>query len=150
MIKKNKKISGFTLAELMVTTVIIVLAFLGMLIGFLKCLELHELSRNSSIAVAAVKTQIENIKNTDPADLIATYHNATFISEGLTGMGVSYVTNTDPEVFEVTVSFCWRQKNGRVIGEDENLNGQLNGGEDLDADGIIDSPVQVVTYIHNG
>ena len=133
----------------MVAAVIIILVFLGMLLGFIKCLELHELSRNSFVALTAVKTKMEDIKNTALTDLVTTHNNVTFTSADLTGMGVSYVDNTNADLFEITVVFCWRQKNGRVIGEDQNLNGQLDGGEDANGNGRLDSPVEVVSYIYN-
>ncbi len=49
----------------------------------------------------------------------------------------------------VTVTFCWRQSNGRLMGEDSNLNGALNTGEDVNGNGTIDSPVQLIAYIYN-
>jgi len=143
---------GFTLAELMVATFVMVVGFVGLLTTFIRCIELNEISRNSSIAVAAVKTQMEQIKNTNPpANMIAAFNAVPFAVNGLTGMGVSYVNNTtDPNLYEITVTVCWQQKNGRIFGEDTNLNGVLNAGEDANANGILDSAVQVVTFVYDG
>jgi len=63
-------------------------------------------------------------------------------------MGVVYVDDTNPELLEVTVSVCWQQVL-RVIGEDKNLNGVLDAGEDTNGNGKIDSSVQLVTRIVN-
>ncbi len=149
MERKEKTLNGFTLPELMVTAVIIILVFLGMLLGLIRCLELHELSRNSFLAVSAVKTKVEDIKNTALTDLVTTYNNVTFTTPDLNGIGVSYVDNTNPDLFKITVAFCWRQKNGRIVGEDQNLNGRVDGGEDANGNGILDSPVEIVSYIYN-
>ena len=49
----------------------------------------------------------------------------------------------------VTVSFSWRESGGRIIGEDLNLNGRLDAGEDKNGNGIIDSVVQFSSYIYH-
>ena len=145
-IRNNQK--GFTLAELMFAAFILIVTFAGLLLSYLRCLELNEMAKNSSMAVSAVKTRMEQIRNTSFDQLIANYNNVTFTAANLNGIGVSYINSTDPDLYEVTVTFCWQQKNGKVVGEDQNLNGALNVGEDENANGILDSPVQAVTYIY--
>ncbi len=140
---------GFTLSELMVATLIFTLTFAGAIPVFFRCIELAEMSRNSSTAVGAVKNQIAAIENTPFAQLTATYNNATFTAANLTGIGITYVTNPSADIAEVTLTFCWRQKNGRIIGEDANLNGQMNAGEDKNGNGILDSPVKLTTTIYD-
>jgi len=65
-------------------------------------------------------------------------------------VGVVYVDDTaNSELLDVTVSVCWRQGN-KVIGEDTNLNGVLDVGEDtIIANNIIDSTVELVTQVAN-
>ena len=144
--KENK---GFTLAELMIAAVIFVLTFVGILLSYTRSMDISEMSRNSSTAVAAVKTRMEQIKNTSFSQVFSTYNNTMFQITGLTGIGVSYVDNTNPDLLEITISFCWQEKSGRIMGEDDNLNGQLDGGEDRNNNNLIDSPVQVISYIYN-
>jgi hypothetical protein len=64
--------------------------------------------------------------------------------------GVVYADDSvNAEFLDVTVSICWRQGN-RIIGEDANLNGVLDSGEDtMEANGIIDSTVQLKTRVAN-
>jgi hypothetical protein len=84
-----------------------------------------------------------------PAD--AGYNKLKFTVNNIpSSMGVVYVVvdDTDPELLRVTISVCWRQK-GRVIGEDTNLNGVLEGIEDVNHNNIIDSPVQLITILVN-
>ncbi len=141
---------GLTLPELLLASVIMILAFAGILISYLRCLELSEISRNSSIAIQAVESRMERIRNTAFAQIKPTYHNVIFSVPAINGMGVSYVDDSNPQLLKVTVTYCWRQSNGRIVGEDTNLNGVLNNGEDRNGNGILDSLAQAVTYIYSG
>ena len=146
---KNRllKKSGMSLAEVMVAATIFIIAATGILLTLLKCMELEELGRNSQQALAGIQTEIDVIKNADFSTIEATYNNATFTHAALTGMGKVYVDNTDPNLLIIKVVYCWRQSNRRVIGEDTNLNGTLDAGEDKNGNGQIDSYVQVQTQI---
>ena len=150
----NKKLigqdSGFTLVELIAGMLVLVLAFVGILTSYMKCLELSELSINSSNAVLAAQNRVEQIKNTVYDQIQANFHNVTFTNANLNGIGVSLVDSSNPEFLQVTVVFCWRQKSGRILGEDANLNGQLNAGEDVNGNGALDSPSMIGTSIYNG
>ncbi len=143
--KDNNK--SFTLIELMIAATIFLIAFVGILISYFTCLELSEISKNTSIAVHASKARLETIRNTTFNQIKATYNNTAFVIANFNGKGVSYVDDTNPRLLKITVSFCWKQPSGRVVGEDKNLNGQLDAGEDTNGNGTIDSPVQLVSYI---
>lgn len=134
------------MAEVMVAAVVMILAFVGILVTYTKCLELNEMSRNKSMATRAAKTRMEQISNSDFTQLMANFNNVSFFEPAINGAGVSYVNNTNPDLVQITVSFCWRQKNGLLIGEDTDLDGSLDAGEDTNGNGIIDSTVQLVTY----
>jgi hypothetical protein len=106
-------------------------------------------SRNLSIATNAAQGLMEEIRNDPFPQIYEDYSNLNFVVNDIpSSMGVVYVDDTDPELLNVTISVCWRQKN-RVIGEDENLNGILESSERTDEDDIIDSPAQIVTSIVN-
>lgn len=147
-LSKRKKCAGFTLVELLVASFILAIVIIGMLVSYLRCLELAELSKNISRATSASRSRVEAIKNTDFDQSIATYNTVTFTSPDLNGIGVSYVTAVNPDLLKVTVTFCWRQKNRLVVGEDKNLNGIIDAGEDTNANGMLDSTVQLVNYIY--
>ena len=150
--KYQGKQKSFTLVELMIATGIFMVTFVGILMTFVKCLELSELSKNSILALYGSKSRLERIKNTQNIafnQIKANYNNVLFTVNGLTGNGVTYVDDTNPNLLKVTVTFCWRQSNQRVIGEDKNLNGQLNAGEDANGNGLLDSPTTLVNYIFN-
>ncbi len=158
MKRLSKSSCGLTLAEVLVSTVILVLAGCGLLYSYVTCLELDELGKNTTRVIDQVRAQVETIRNTTFGNISATYNNATFTLPGLTGIGKIYVASVDPNglyggatnthVLQVKVVFCWKQSRGRIIGEDKNLNGVLNAGEDANNNGQIDSYVQVVTDIY--
>jgi len=144
----NGKKEGFTLVETIVATAVFLVAAVSILYSYLKCLELADIGRNVSIAVQAVKNEMEDIKNSNFATLYNTYNNATFTAAGINGRGVVYVDNSNPSLLQVRVVFCWKQPNGLLIGEDTNLNGVLDAGEDKNANGQLDSYVQIQTNIY--
>lgn len=139
--------AGFTLAELLVSAGILGIVIAGILISYIRCMELNEVSQNKSMATKAARSRMEVIRMTTFDNLVATYNAVPFDVVGFTGKGVSYVTSLDPKNVRVIVSVSWRQKNGRVYGEDRNLNGILNGGEDTNANGILNSPVDISATI---
>ncbi len=133
--------------ELLVAAMVMILAFLGLFSSYLACLELNELSKNSSLAVRATKSRLEEIRNTLFSQIKLTYNNVTFPVSGLNGMGVSYIDDTDPNLLKVTVTVGWKQYSGMIVGEDKNLNGQLDAGEDKNGNGLLDSPTTMVSYV---
>ncbi|MCB9757180.1 MAG: hypothetical protein H6753_01995 [Candidatus Omnitrophica bacterium] len=139
--------SGFTLAELIVAAGIMGVVVGGILVSYVRCMELNEASQNKSLAVKAARDRMETIKSTAYANLVSTYNNVPFTVTGFTGQGISYVTVLNAKNTEVVVSVSWRQKNGRVYGEDKNLNGVIDNGEDVNSDGRLNSPVDIVTRI---
>jgi len=141
--------NALTLVELMIAAVILTLTFLGVLLTFLRCMELNEISRNTTLGLEAASSKIEEIKNTSFAQIFATHNDQTFTAAGVDGIGVVRIDNTNPQLLQVFATFCWRQSNGRVFGEDTDLDGQLDAGEDSNANGRIDSSVQLVDYIYN-
>lgn len=148
MILKMKKLmnnkSGFTLAELLMATVLMAVIFTGVLITILKCMELTDIARNSSSAVLAAKNKMAEIENTTYGSILANYNNVPFDISGFPGKGVTYVTSS-ANMLTITVVICWKQPNGRVFGEDTNLNGVLNTGEDRNGNAKLDSIVQITT-----
>jgi len=146
-VSRDNKKSGMTLVELLIAAGILVLTLTGILVSYLACLELAEISKNASTALHEVKSKIEEIQNTAFDQIEATYDQTIFTLAGFNGIGVSYVDASNSDLLLINMAFCWRQPNGRVIGEDKNLNGQLNPGEDQNGNGQIDSLVQIASQI---
>lgn len=143
--KSNR--AGFTLVELMIAVMILVGAVAGILLSYLRCLELNEISRCSSRALQAANSRMEQVKSTAFNQIKPNFHLNTYTVSGLNAGGVSYVDDSNPDLLLVTTSVCWRLSNGRMFGEDLNLDGQLQAGEDQNGNGILDSPVQIVNAI---
>ncbi len=141
---------AFTLVELMVAAVLMIIAFVGILTAYIRCIELSEMSRNSSIALNGCKNVMEQIKNTTFTDIENDFDQVTFTIAGLNGIGVSYVDPSNPDLLSVKVAFCWRQKNGIMVGEDLDLDGTLDVSEpDPDNDNLVSSPVELRTFIYD-
>ena len=119
----------------------------GVLVSYLRCIELAEISKNSSIALQAARSKMEQVNATPFDQIVTNFNNIPFNVAGLSGKGVSYVNNSNPVLLRVTISVCWRQKSGRLFGEDTNLNGLVDTGEDKNGNGLLDSPIQLVFNI---
>ena len=141
-LKNNDR--GFTLPELLMATVLMAVIFVGVLLTILKCLELTDIARVSSAAVIAAKNKMMEVENTPYGSIVANYHNVPFDVSGFNGKGVTYATSAS-QAITITAVVCWKQPNGRVFGEDTNLNGAVNAGEDSNGNGRLDSIVQVTT-----
>lgn len=136
------------MVELIISAAIMAAVIAGILVSYIRCMELNEASQNKSMALKAARSRMETIKGSDYNNLVANYNAVTFNVTGFVGKGVSYVTVLDAKNTRVIVSVSWRQKNGRVYGEDKNLNGVLNAGEDKNADNMLNSPVDITTRIY--
>ncbi len=151
MIKKNNKYSkGLTLMEIMVTFAILAFVLSGLLALYLNIFLLGDISRQTILASNAAEAEMEVIKNINYDNLLA-FNGNTFNVAGFPAgeaIGVINVTNTVySDLLRVRVVVSFRQKGQRIIGEDRNLNGVLDGGEDSNGNGQIDSPIEVITLI---
>ena len=104
MLLRTRK-EGLSLIELLVTTGIFLSVFVGILVSYVNCLELNEYSKNSSLALYALSSKLEEIKNTLPEKVKAVHDGAAFTNPALTGMGVSYIDDTNPKLLKVFLSF---------------------------------------------
>ena len=143
--------NGFSLVEVIMATAILSFALVGILSTYITCLVLITTSQNVNAATNAAQGIVEEIRSTPFTQIIDDYNGMTFtVNDIPSSMGVVYVDDTtNAELLDVTVSICWRQGN-RIIGEDANLNGVFDSGEDtMVVNGIIDSPAQVLTQVAN-
>ncbi len=127
-----------TMVELLVATGVFLIGVVAIIYSYITCLALQDLGRNISLTTAAVKNEMETIKNTTFSTIFATYNNKTFTTPGVNGTGTIYVNNSNANLLVVTIEFSWTQPNGRVIG------GTVNG------QGQITSYVQIATQICGG
>ncbi len=167
-ILKNK---GFTLVELMLAAMILIVVLVALVGGYLLAFNLNETAKNLTIATYSVEQKLEEIRRYNFNLISDDYNNTVFRAENATLVagnpiqivftpnldtaGSVSVDDSDSNLLKVTVTMCWRQQGGRIIGEDNGagggipLNGILDGAEDANNNNIMDSPVQVVTLMAN-
>ena len=141
--------TGFTLLELIIGSVILVVAIVGLLAAFGNCFTINEGARNLTIAMNNAQGKIEEIRNLT-FDQVAAQDGANFEIIELPdndSEGIVEINTNNPNLLTVTITVCWRQKGGRIFGEDTNLNGALDTGEDTNGNNVLDSPAQLVTLI---
>ena len=156
--------SAFTLMELMIAAAVLSIALLGLLGVFTRCFGLNETAKNLTIAINGAQEKLEQIRNLRDA---GTPRPAGHYSENVSNFPVQHRVaidifddGTDPDgisnsdLFWISVSVSWKQKGGRIIGEDNGSGGgiPLNGGipdgtEDANINQILDSPAQIITLM---
>lgn len=135
--------------ELLLTVTMLSFCLCGILITYINMFFLSDLSRDITLATNAVQAKMEEMKKTN-FDNLAAFNGTTFDLDGFSGStakALIEVTNTgysDLKIVRISASFKSRFQ---TVGEDENFNGVLNSGEDDDANGRLDSPVELVTLI---
>ncbi|MFC1624254.1 prepilin-type N-terminal cleavage/methylation domain-containing protein [Candidatus Omnitrophota bacterium] len=165
---KNKNNSGFTLLELMITTGILAIFISGFFATIIGLFSLNENSRKLALSITAVQDKMEEVRNHSPFfddddgdgnddnGIFATFDGDTFDVNGLpvdsvTGdvqaKGTVFIDNTDPDLLIAYITASWRERSNRTIGEDVNLNGAFDAGEDVNGDGRLSSPAEIVTLI---
>jgi hypothetical protein len=147
----KQKARGFTLMELMFASFIILALYIN-------CINLSELAKNTTIAINAAQAKIEEIRNY-PFDTITVYGpggskgNAFTIPNWLSSSNhqgaIERTELVATQLYEFRVTVSWRERSGRIIGEDKNFDGDCqDSGEDTSpANGQCDSPAKVVTLI---
>lgn len=142
--------SGLTLLELMIATSVLVIAISGLLAVFAKFLSLNENARKLSLAIAACQDKMEEIRDSNFDIIYSTYNSAHFDPDGFPAAdaeGNVYINNSNPQLLRLCVSVSWKERSNRIIGEDKNLNGILDSGEDTNTDGRLSSPAETVTLM---
>ncbi|OIO34595.1 MAG: hypothetical protein AUJ70_00770 [Candidatus Omnitrophica bacterium CG1_02_40_15] len=141
---------GFTLLELMISVSVLIVALAGLLGVFAHLVSLNENSSKLTLAVAACQAKLEEIRSSTFSNVYATYNGASFNPQGFASgeaKGAISINNSNPILLQVFVSVSWRTRSNRVIGEDRNLNGSRDAGEDLNGNLRLDSPGQLATLM---
>lgn len=152
--------SGFTLLEVVIAGGALMLGLVGLASTLGSGLALNDAARHLTLATAAAHQELEAIKALSFAT--AVQRDGAFEVPGLLPSAVSTFVEvvqdpTDPRdvaqvtsanLAQVTVTVCWRQGLGRVLGEDQNLDGVFTvDTEDANGNGVLDSPAQLTTLI---
>jgi hypothetical protein len=154
------KRKSLTLAEIMISVFIIAVGVGAIFTVYPPLFEGVEVTFQTMRAWGGCRKEIEILKNTDFATLwtqaaIPGSPNPQIFAINLPNMsGVYYVDKiydttisaylTDALMITVVVSA--KAKN-RVVGEDQNLNGLLDGAEDTNNNAVLDSPISLTTMV---
>ncbi len=143
---------GVSLVEILICAGILVMVLAGMFRLFIYSTELNDMSRNVTIATSEAQGKMEEIRNHD-FNLITT----DFVSGGtpgdkfslsqINGMGVITIDDSNTKLLKIKIVVCWENQNGRMIGEDTDLDGVLDAGEDANSNSEIDSIVTIESYV---
>jgi prepilin-type N-terminal cleavage/methylation domain-containing protein len=145
---------GFTLVEILVSTAIMAMAITATLQIMVYLLQLNEANQVSVVCMNQAQGMMDEIKNTLYIDIVPNYNNMQFninelTNRGIRHSGVVYATEIEPNfLINVKIVVCWENRN-RVMGEDINFNGFLDGGEDTNGNGELDSPLMLQNTIRN-
>ena len=141
---------GFTLFEIMVSSVILVGVLLGIFSLLIYCNSLAETSVNISTAISQVRTKFEEIKATPFDNIIASFNNQESAITGITNGKIlttaSYAVGSNNRLLNIRIVAAWPQHDNRIIGE-----GRWDQGAfsffDQNNNSRIDSPVEISTAI---
>ena len=149
----NSSSKGITFVELVVACAVLVTIFVSFLYGLVGCIKLVNLSKETFFAIYSADAKIEEMRGHTFSDVYSYYTTSpqdTFEVDELPAVsskGSIAIDNTNPELLEVYIAVCWKSFDGRVIGEDVNLDGNLAAAEDVNSNNKIDSPVSLATFI---
>jgi prepilin-type N-terminal cleavage/methylation domain-containing protein len=144
--------AGFTLVELIICAGIFAVVAAGLLQIFVYSLWESESAGRFTTALSAAYAKFEEVRATDFSNVTMNYTAGgipgdTFTVPAINGRGVVTIDASNPELLVVRTVVCWQDRAGRVFGDDRNLNGVLETGEDANGNGEMDSPVALVSLV---
>lgn len=147
---------AFSLVEVLVASAVLAFAFAGMLATYISLFALSDISEKYLMANNALQTEMEKIRLMNFSDIIS-LNGTTFSVAGIASGDsagrievTDYSLRTSPKetLRKVRIVVCFRHKGQIIVGEDKNLNGRLDFGEDVSPyNGRLDSPVEAVSFI---
>jgi Tfp pilus assembly protein PilE len=141
--------SGMTLMELMIAVMLLLPLLTVVMQNFITCVHLNASAEGTSKAIWQERTLVAAIQETSFHSIFDTYDQKKFPLVGMNGYIVTYVAPTSSDLWTVYVSATWKDRRGRYNGEDVNLNGQLDAGEDKNGNNRLDSNVGFSTFIYD-
>lgn len=156
--KANKLLffEGSMLFEVMITSAISILVLVGLIQVFIQFSSLNEKMGDMGLAINEAHSKLEEMRYhsfySGFNDLVTNYGPGgnpgnVFGLVQSNGVGVIYINSVNPELLEIEVVVSLLSADNRVIGEDSNLNGNLDMYEDLNGNGKLDSPIYLASRI---
>ena len=142
-----------TMVDLMVSVLILLPSLTVVMQNFVTCMALNASAEETSKAIWQERSLVAAIEKTSFHTIQDTYNNKSFAMTGLKGFMTTYVDEangvTDTDLLIVRISATWKDRRGRYNGEDVNLNGQLDVGEDKNNNNRLDSNVGFSTFVYD-
>jgi prepilin-type N-terminal cleavage/methylation domain-containing protein len=156
---------GFSLVEIMVTVAVLGVVIIGLLKSFIYFSAHANTAEHLTLAMSKAQTKLEEMRGHNFDNILADYGpsgtpgNVFFLTranDGIDGSGVIYLTSLNSGLLQVEIVVCWRNKDGRFIGEDNGGNNPakaLNGildtaeGEDVDGNVKLSSGATIISMI---
>ncbi len=152
--RKNKifRRNSFTIVEVVMTAAILAVSIVGIVQLFAHNAFLTDLSRNLSVVIIEAQDKMEEIRNHSYSSIVADYSSGgspghTFALTNPIGRGLIYIDSSNSNLLKIEIMVSWRNRQGRVIGEDADLDGVIDSGEDVNSNGKLDSSVTLTTYL---
>ena len=150
---RSSRSSGMTLVELMVAVLLLLPILTVVMQNFITCMTLNSSSEDTSKVIWQERSLLAAMEKTSFHDIKGTYDKKTFPLAGPQGYLTTYVDEansiTDTDLLVVYISATWKDRSGRYTGEDVNLNGTLDAGEDKNGNDRLDSNVGFSTFIYD-
>jgi prepilin-type N-terminal cleavage/methylation domain-containing protein len=146
--KRIKNKAGFTLAELALSVAIFAITAVGIASVFISSASISESAGNITSMVNIAREEIEDTVRGTTYDNLNNYFKLPPNSP--TDTSIACYVSDHPNINnlrQVTIVVCYREGLNRVIGEDSDLDGVLDGGEDLNADGRLSSLCEITYFI---
>lgn len=144
---------GFTLVEILVALFILVIGIIGTLQLFNYCAYLAEMSGNTNYVIDQAQSKIDEMRSTAFSNIAVNYAAGgtpgnTFNVTNPAGKGIIIIDSSTADLLTVEINVSWKnERNDRIIGEDMDLDGVLDAGEDINGNGKLDSTVKLITLI---
>lgn len=143
-LRYNKGKQAATLVEVLVGTLISSIVLVSMIQVLVFSTTLSRTAGDMSRATTEVISKIEEMRNHAYNQISTDYAvggtpGPIFTSSGtFDGAGVISIDSSNTALLNVTVGYSWRDKNDRLFGEDTDLDGVLDAGEDANGNGALD------------
>ena len=139
----------------MLATAILAIVLVGIFSIFNSAIYLADTAGSLTQMSSLLRHQMEMLNNVSDFNSLTNFDGTTFVLDDFAfesiavsnAVGVFTIDSLSNDLRRATIAISYSIKGGRIIGEDTNLNGALDGGEDINNDGRLSSPVEATTII---
>ena len=112
--------AGFTLLEVLIASIVLAIALMGLLSAILYIHTLNQGSRENGLALRGASEKMEEVMSQDLDTVVADYDLFAFDVEGLSEqqndpdarVGLVDIDDTNPDLLQVHIEVLWRGRTG--------------------------------------